>query len=189
MLRDAVSPATAARLSAKFDTAYPPLPPPMDGDDPRALDVRTRRYPPALIATDPFCTDFLEDATVLDTVEALLGPGFLFLSAAVVRFGSDTPCKNNPQSAICHGILFSHIVYCRLMADCGSFRALGWRDHLRRRGGRLPARQGVHVSRRPLRAGVGVAGYHPRQPRSPIPRCAASRPAHWRGHPNLRLVR
>jgi hypothetical protein len=87
--RGVLSPAAVARLSASAAAGAPPRPPP--ADEPEALRGASRRFPPSLAAGDPFRAGLLESAAVLDIVEHLLGPGFLFLTAAVVRFGGDTP--------------------------------------------------------------------------------------------------
>jgi hypothetical protein len=49
------------------------------------------RYTPGFPAGSPFCDALLDDPRVLDRIEEILGPDFLWLTAAVVRFGGETP--------------------------------------------------------------------------------------------------
>ena len=91
--RDIFDSAAVERLSRSYDAQFPALEP-GEGEggaaDPADRGL-ARRFPPSLADGNPFRADFLENAAVLDVVENLLGPGFLFLTAACVRFAGETP--------------------------------------------------------------------------------------------------
>jgi len=91
--RDIFDSAAVERLSRSYDAQFPALEP-GEGEggvaDPADRGL-ARRFPPSLADGNPFRADFLEATAVLDVVENLLGPDFLFLTAACVRFAGETP--------------------------------------------------------------------------------------------------
>ena len=89
--RGLYTPAEVASFHERYESEFPPEPMSVHGSADRKNRGPATRYTPGFPKGSPFRDFMLDNPRVLDRIEDCLGTDFLWLTAATVRFGGETP--------------------------------------------------------------------------------------------------